>query len=163
MLRRRMRRRAVASTTVHDPEAPYAAVCAGLFGLPCYAVLRRTIDSVLTASALSLQLKLLVMAVIARALDCAWAQREVASLMQEHAVDAALSESAMTHLHSDVLTERENLSLRYARESVRYTPAAIQRYSRDIRRSFGETELIELIGVIALANAICRVSVLVEN
>ena len=162
VLRWRAGRRKGGGAPVHDPDAPFEAIVVALAGLPCAGVMRNAIDAALGDTALPQQLKLLAMGVIARALDCAWAEQEIAGLMKRHGVDLALAQAARTHLHADALSERENLALRYARESVRYTPATIQRYSRDLRRTFAEGELVELIGVVALANALCRVSVLVD-
>jgi AhpD family alkylhydroperoxidase len=162
VLRWKMGPRKRAIDAPRDPDAPFDALIGAFSGLPCAVVLRGTIDAALGSPLLPLQLKLLAMAVIARALDCTRGEKEVTRMLARHGVDPSLAEAARMHLHSDALPERENLALRYARESVRYTPAAIQRYSRDLRRSFAEAELVELIGVVSLANAVCRIAVMIE-
>jgi len=51
----------------------------------------------------------------------------------------------------------------FARETVRYQPLAIQRRTRELARELSIEEVIEAAGVAALANAVGRLSVLLET
>ena len=51
----------------------------------------------------------------------------------------------------------------FARETVWYQPAGIQRRARALRDEIGAPQLLEAIGVLALANALCRLSAAVTD
>ena len=50
----------------------------------------------------------------------------------------------------------------FARETVRYQTATIQRRMRELAPGLSAPEILETVGVVALANAIGRLSVLLD-
>ena len=50
----------------------------------------------------------------------------------------------------------------FARETVRYQPAAIQRRVRETCDAMSLEETLETVGIVALANALCRLSVVLD-
>ena len=64
----------------------------------------------------------------------------------------------LTHLGSPELDPIEAAVVPFARETVRYRPEDIQRRARDLRAMLTEEEFLELVGVLALANGTCRLS-----
>ena len=57
---------------------------------------------------------------------------------------------------------REARLVPFARETVRYQPAAIQRRMRELARGLSPEEVLEAVGIAALANAVCRMSVVID-
>ena len=69
----------------------------------------------------------------------------------------------LSHLQSPALTPPERALLGFARETVWYQAAGIQRRARALRDEIGAPQLLEAIGVLALANALCRLSAAVTD
>ncbi len=65
-------------------------------------------------------------------------------------------------LGSARLDAREARLVPFARETVRYQSAAIQQRFRDVSRDFSPREILEIAGTVALGNAICRLSVVLD-
>ena len=57
---------------------------------------------------------------------------------------------------------REQMLVPFARETVRYQPADIQRRMREVTAGMRPPEIVELAGVVSLANAVGRLSVLLD-
>jgi hypothetical protein len=49
----------------------------------------------------------------------------------------------------------------YARETLWYQPAILQRHTRMLRDQLSSEQLVEAIGVAALANGVCRMAAVV--
>jgi hypothetical protein len=71
-------------------------------------------------------------------------------------------EETLAHLGSGSLDALETVIVPFARETIRYRPVQVQRRARDLSGSLDDAQLVELIGVTALANAVCRLSLAVE-
>ena len=50
----------------------------------------------------------------------------------------------------------------FARETIRYQPAVLQGRVREVCCDFGPDEATEAFGIIGLANAVCRLSVVLD-
>src|SRR5436190_822822 len=68
----------------------------------------------------------------------------------------------LANLGSPQLDAREARLVPFARETVRYQPAAIQRRMRELAHGLTAEEIVEAVGVAALANAVCRMSVVID-
>ena len=75
-------------------------------------------------------------------------------------LSGADADAALDNLHSDLLPRGEVVLLSWSRSTVHYDTAAIQRETRELRASLGEDQLVEAIGVAALANATVRLAML---
>jgi alkylhydroperoxidase family enzyme len=109
---------------------------------------------------LSKRAKALVFAVVARALGCKHSESEAARLAAEQGIDAGRLEEILSHLTSPELDPIEAAVVPFARETVWYQPAAIQRRGRELREQLTREQLLELIGVAALANGAARLGFL---
>ena len=69
----------------------------------------------------------------------------------------------LTNLGSDKLDRRDALLVPFARETVRYQTGPIQRRTRELARDLPTDEVLEAVGVTALANAVGRASILLET
>src|SRR5262249_32843435 len=114
----------------NDP--PGAAIVSALGNSPAAGVFRRTIDASWTSDVLPRRTKALLHAVIARALGCTISEREAYALLANEGLAASEVDDILANLGSPRLDERERLLVPFARETVRYQVAAIQRRTHAI-------------------------------
>jgi hypothetical protein len=69
----------------------------------------------------------------------------------------------LTHLSSPALSDVERAIVPLARETVWYDPAPIQRRCRDCGDLLSRKQVLELVGAVSIANAVCRLGVLTEH
>ena len=143
-------------------DGPCAAVVAALDGSPAAGVLRRTIDGAWASAVLPRRTKTLMLAVIARALGCEHGEGEARRLLAAEELTPAELDGILANLGSPRLDAREARLLPFARETVRYQPAAIQRRTREVAQGLSPEEILEAVGIAALANAVCRMSVVID-
>ena len=143
-------------------EGPFAELVNALDGLPAAARLRAVIDDAWGSPALSRRAKGLVFAVVARGIGCALSEREAVRLLVGQGMAAADVEHALTHLSGTDLDAHERAAVSLARESIWYRPAPLQRHVQSIRPLFTREQFVELIGVAALANMVCRLAVAMD-
>src|SRR5262249_43158352 len=62
----------------------------------------------------------------------------------------------LTHLDAPELDAAERHLLPFARDTIWYEPAPLQRRARALREHLDTPQLLEAIGVAALANGLCR-------
>ena len=159
----RMRPRPQAPAPVPRPnDGPCAEVVAALDGSPAAGVLRRAIDGAWASDVLPRRTKTLMLAVIARALGCAHGEREARRFLAAEGLPPAELDGILANLGSPRLDAREALLVPFARETVRYQPAAMQRRMRELARGLSPEEILEVVGIAALANAVCRMSVVID-
>jgi alkylhydroperoxidase family enzyme len=158
------RRRAAAGEFLRPEqrEGPFAEFVNALDGLPAAPRLRAVIDGALGPTALSTRLKALVFAVVARGIACAPAEREAVRLLVAAGMSPDQVEHTLAHLSGSELDPLEQSAVALARESIWYQPAHLQRLARSIRPHFTRAQFAELIGITALANAVCRLAVAVD-
>ena len=143
-------------------DGPLAALVAALGDSPAAGVVRHTIDDAWTSAVLPRRTKALMLAVVARALGCAYSEGEARQLLAAEGLGASDVDEILTHLGSPRLDRREARLLPFARETVRYQPAAIQRRVRETCDAMSLEETLETVGIVALANALCRLSVVLD-
>jgi len=143
--------------------APCAAVVAALDGSPAARVVRTTIDECLASPVLPRRTKLLVVLVVARALGCDRSEAEVRDLLARDGTPPAVADDVLATLASPALDAREARLVPFARETVRYRDVALlQRRLRDTVAGLAPEEILEAVGTMALANAVCRLSVILD-
>ena len=160
-LRTRRRRGRLAPLTVEERRGPYSSAVLALDGLPAAKVLRGVIDDAWRSPLLPRRKKALIMAVVARGLDCAEVERDAQVELDAEGLDAETVDQILTHLGSSRLQPGEATIVRVARESIWYRPAEIQRQARALREQLSEGQFLEFVGIAALANMICRVHAVV--
>jgi len=144
-------------------DGPCAAVVATLDGSPAANVLRRVIDEAWASPILPRRTKALILAVVARALACARSEAEAAGMLAADGVDAGELERILATLASPQLDAREARLVPFARDSVRYDHTVpIQRRMREAAAGLTPAETVEAAGWMAIANAVCRLSVLLD-
>jgi hypothetical protein len=139
---------------MHDGEG--AAVVNALDGLPVAPTLRRAIDAMWASGGLSRRSRAFVCATIARALESAASVAEAVRLLTDEGVEPKTVDGMLAHLDAPGLTEAERLLVRFARETVWYEPAPLQRRAGEVRAHLGEREFVEAIATASFANMLCR-------
>lgn len=157
---RRVLRRPLPPPLGEAGEGPCASVLAPMVGLPCGTALASMVAGAFAPSRLPVRTKLLMVAIVGRALGCPIAERETERLLLTEGVSAAEREQIVAHLGQRSLDRRESALLRFARDSIRYRFDAIQRSLDQLESLLTTEELVEAVGVASLANLLCRVSVL---
>jgi hypothetical protein len=100
-------------------------------------------------------------AVIARGLVCEVCAPEVGEALQGEGLKEAALTQVLTHLDAPELDPLERLLVPFARETIWFEPAPMQRRARALRDRLTGPQLLEGIGVAALANGLCRMGAMV--
>lgn len=146
-----------------EREGPFARVVNGLDGLPLASTLRRTLDGMWASDVLTRRTKALVFAVVGRAIGCPLSEAEGRRLAAGEGLDAEPIDEILAHLASPVLDPVEQVVVPFARETVWYQPAQIQRRARQVMEALSRDRFLELIAVAALANMVCRLGIVAEG
>ena len=144
-------------------DADIVGLCE-LDGLPVARVSRETILSAWNSPVLSQRAKGLVFAVVARGLDSKRSEQEARRLLAPLGLDDGDVDEILSHLASPKPDPIEAAIVPFARETIRYRPADIQRRARKLLEQLSVEQFMEFAGVVGLANGICRRSLaLCEN
>jgi AhpD family alkylhydroperoxidase len=143
-----------------ERAGPFSEIVNALEGHPLARELRIVIDGAWRSERLSKRAAPLAFAVVARALGCPGSEREARRLLALADLKDEEIDEILDHLSSPALDELERLVVVFARETVWYQPVRIQRRCREIQNHLSRGQFLELLGVVALANTICRLGVL---
>ena len=163
LLRFKIKRGKPEFLTPEEMSGPYSYVVEALDGLPAARQQRAVLDEAWTSPILGRRAKGLIFAVVARTLGCARAEAEALRLLAEEGLSAEAAERILTHLGGPDLDPIEAAVVPFARETVWYEPAQIQRRARGVRQHLTSEQFLELVGITALANTVCRFGVLTDS
>jgi alkylhydroperoxidase family enzyme len=138
------------------PHYAYGRLIESYAGSPSGAILARTLAEMWASPHLTRRSKLLILAVIARGLGCEVCAPEVSEALGREGLKQSTLAQVLTHLDAPELDPIERLLVPFARETIWYEPASIQRRARTLRARLSNPQLLEAIGVAALANGLCR-------
>lgn len=145
------------------PSYPYAGLVEAFAGSPIAPALAKTLAEMWASPGLTLRCKLLMFAVIAHGLGCEVCANEAARALQAEGLSPADLTSVLTHLDDPGLDPVERVLVPFARETIWYEPAPLQRRARTVRDQLSGTQFLEAIGVLSLANGLCRLGAIVAN
>jgi AhpD family alkylhydroperoxidase len=143
------------------PLYPYARLVRSYAGSPIAPALGQAIEEMWASPVLSRRSKLLMLAVIARGLGCEVCALEIGEAVQREGLGAPALAQILTHLDAPELDDVERLLVRFARETIWYEPAVLQRRARALSARLTGPQLIEAAGVTSLANGLCRLGAMV--
>jgi AhpD family alkylhydroperoxidase len=143
------------------PSYPYIALVKAYAGLPIAPALARTLDEMWASPHLTRRCKLLMLAVIARGLGCDVCALEVGDTLQGEGLTKTTVGEVLKHLDAPELDPVERLLVPFARETIWYEPAPLQRRARALREHLSSVQVLEAVGVAALANGLCRMGAMV--
>jgi alkylhydroperoxidase family enzyme len=146
----------------HPNEGVGARVVAALEGSPSAGTLRRAVDGAFASTVLPRRTKLLMLAVVARALGCRYGEEDCRPLLAAEGLAQDEIDTILATLGSPKLGTREARLVRFARDTVRYQPGPIQARMREICAGFSREETVEAAAFLSLANALCRLSVVLD-
>jgi AhpD family alkylhydroperoxidase len=158
---RRSRYRGRPTPLERVPSSPYAGLVQAYAGSPIATALARTLEDMWASPHLTRRCKLLMVAVVARGLGCDACAPEMGEALQREGVTEATLTQVLTHLDAPELDPVERLLVPFARETIWYEPAPMQRRTRALRERLSGPQLIEAIGVASLANGLCRMGAMV--
>lgn len=161
MERRRSRGRATPLPAA--PAYPFAHLVNAFAGSPIAAALGRTLEEMWASPILPRRSKLLIFAVVARALGCEACAPEIGEALREEGLAASALAQVLTHLDAPELAPIERLLVPFARETIWYEPAPLQRSARALRDQLTGPQILEAIGVMSLANGLCRMGAMVTG
>lgn len=138
------------------PEAPHRRLLQAYAGSPIAPALGGALEAMWASPVLTRRCKLLIFAVVAKGLDCEACAPEVAEALRKEGLSDAAIAGILTHLDAPELDSVERHVVAFARETIWYEPAVIQRRARALREHLTGSQLVEAIGVAALANGLCR-------
>jgi len=144
-----------------EREGILSRVVVGLDGLPFARSLRRNLDGMWDSPLLSRRTKALVIAVVARALGCPTLEKELTELVADEGLKDEQITEVLAHLTSSALDPVERIAVPFARETVWYEPAQVQRRGREIMKELSREQFVELAAVASLANMVCRLGIVV--
>lgn len=142
---------------------PYGYLVRAFAGLPIASPLWRGMQEAWASPLLPRRAKALIFAVVARGLGCPIAEREATQLLTAEGLQLQEIETILAHLASPALDPVEAAIVPFARETIWYRPAQIQRRARTVSTRLAREQFLELTGVVALANAVSRMSVVLPQ
>lgn len=162
VMARLMRRRFYPGRPVHLDEeqksGDFGYAVAGLDGLPIAVGVHRMLEGAWSSPHLSRRARALIIAVVARGLRCPTSEREAARILEEEGLPRDQLEIVLRDLASPALNPVEAVIVPFARETIWYRPAPLQRRSRGVRERLTEAQFLDLVGTASLANMLCRLS-----
>jgi AhpD family alkylhydroperoxidase len=145
------------------PSYPYACLVRAYAGSPIAPALGRTLEEMWASPHLTRRCKLLMFAVIARGLACEVCAQETRAALQDEGLKEAALTQILTHLDAPELDSLERLLVPFARDTIWFEPAPMQRRARALHDRLSGPQLLEAIGVAALANGLCRMGAMVMD
>lgn len=138
----------------------FSEIVQALAGLPAASILHEAIDGAFSSNVLSMELKILMFAVVARSLECHFCQAETLKMAKEIGISESAFTSAISALASPRLNAQEAKILHWTRETVHFHNKDMQNQVRALAKEVDEEVLLEAIGIASLANSIVRLAVL---
>lgn len=141
-----------------EGESPYRSLFRAYAGSPIGPRLDRIVNLMWASPILSRRSKALMIAMIGRSLGCEHSARAARSVLREEGMVDVDIDQVLAHAGGPQISEEEALLANFARDSVWYEISHIQRRSRELHGQLSAPAFVETIGVVSLANAICRLA-----
>lgn len=88
-------------------------------------------------------------------------ESELARALAGEGISPDTLQRVLAQLDAPQLDDTERLLLPFVRETLWYEPAALQRRARALCERLSRPQLMEAVGVAAMANALCRMTAVV--
>ncbi|MBW2271409.1 MAG: hypothetical protein JRH16_22885 [Deltaproteobacteria bacterium] len=144
-------------------RGPYAYIVQALYGLPVARALRSALDELWTAPHTTPRTKALVFAVVARGLGSVRAEAEALRLVAEEGLAAEAAGRILADLAGPELDPIEAAVVPYARATIWYEPASIQRRGRTLLEQLTSEQFLEVVAIASLANMIARLDAVLDT
>ena len=144
-----------------EPSYPLARLVKSYADSPIAPALGRSLEEMWASPVLGRRCKLLMFAVVARGLSCDACASELHEALRQEGIKDDTLTHVLTHLDAPELDPIERVLVPFARETIWYEPAALQRRARALKDRLTTPQLVEAIGVASLANGLCRLGPMV--
>jgi alkylhydroperoxidase family enzyme len=144
-------------------SGPGRGILEALKGSPVCAALATILSGAWNSTITTRRVKALIFAVVARGLSCDTCEAEAAQALRGEGWTDAEIEHLLTYLASEKLDPFEQRVLLFARETVRYQTRRLQQLAQDFARGLERDVLLEIIGLIAYANGLARMSIMLHR
>ncbi|THH37971.1 carboxymuconolactone decarboxylase family protein [Neolewinella litorea] len=134
-----------------------------LRGSPTADVLHSILNDCWHSPHTSKRTKALAFAIIARTLNCSVCTTEANRLLECEGLLREDIDHLQTYLSSDALSGFESRFIHFARDTVNYQVPDIQFVARRFLEGLSKEETIEICGLVALANWVARLSIILEQ
>ena len=138
----------------------FPEVVQALVGLPAAKAMNDALEGAFESDVLSKPLKVLMFAVVAKSLDCEFCQDETYNMALQLGLTENEYHTALDTLTSPHLNANEQKLLEWTRETIRFRNGPMQQRVRNLAKEVGEEQMLEAIGIAALANSTVRLAVL---
>lgn len=152
----------VASKPMVVEKGPFFYVMQALSEIPAAAVFQDGIKGAFESTVLSMELKVLTFAVVARSLSCEFCSSASHNMALELGFTEDEFNDALSTLTCNKLSDQEQKLLAWVRDTVHYQTGPIQKRLKELSNEVDDDKLLEAIGVASLANSIVRLAVLLE-
>lgn len=152
----RGRKRGESVAFARPPDGPFAGVLRPFEGSPIGPALAGVLEELWASPILSRHCKALMFAIIGRGLGCESSATEMLGILEAEGLAPADAERILAHLGGPGVGRDETALLVFARDSIWYEPIQIQRRARELRERLSAAQFVEALGVVSLANALCR-------
>ena len=143
------------------PSHPTAPIVNAYAGSPIAVALERTLREMWDSPHITRRCKLLMFAVIARGLGCELCSTHFHEALATAGLSHETVAQVLTHLDAPELDDVERLLVGFARETIWYEPAPLQRRAKALGERLSNVQVLEAIGVAAMANGLCRMGAMV--
>jgi AhpD family alkylhydroperoxidase len=156
-----IRRRSSAAPPVEAPaDGPFPELVGALHASPTARALGEMITLAWASPSLEMRSKALIVTIVGTALDCPCAVPRAQHMLQEYGLGADDLDQIVRNLSSPRLSPVEARLVSFARETVRFRTEALQRRMKDFSAGLPRAQVLDAIGMASLANALCRLSIL---
>jgi len=146
-----------------DYSGPGRGILEALKGSPAEAALATVLSGAWNSTITTRRVKALIFAVVARGLNCDACEAEAVQALRGEGWTDAEIEHLLTYLASEKLDPFELRVLHFARETVRYQTRRLQQLAQDFATGLERDVLIEIIGLVAHANGLARMSIMLHR
>jgi alkylhydroperoxidase family enzyme len=146
-----------------DYSGPGRIILDALEGSPAAAALATVLRGAWNSPVTARRVKALIFMVVAHGLNCDACEAEAAKVRRDEGWTNAEIEHLLTYLDSEKLDPLEQRVLHFARETVRYQTRRLQQLAQDFAKGLERNVLLEIIGLIAYANALARMSIMLHR
>jgi alkylhydroperoxidase family enzyme len=144
-------------------NGPFAQIVSSFRGTWGGEMLRADLTECFESTILPRTTKLAVFGVVARALGCSVSDGEGCRLLEAEGISASAAEDAVRNLRADWLDDADQKIVAWARDTVQYRSADIQKRTRVLADGIGSAKAMEAIGTASLANQIVRLAMFIER
>ena len=160
---RSARKRGQPASFARVPEGAFAGLLLQFEGSPIGPALVSALDDLWASTHLSRRSKALMFAVVGRGLGCQASADEMARVLDAEGLSPDEAEQILAHLGGPGVSADEAALLSFARDTIWYEPIQIQRRARELRERLSPVQFVEALGVVSLANALCRLRAALPN